>query len=608
MLQSRLSRWLTILVALHLVGGVTAIALLRSGQGPLGQFVGAVGDVATALWLFVGAYQMWGGDRRVRWAAAISPLILVTLLILRLWMGEYRAAATAVSGIFVMTVAFLGGARVIHALLAGSYPWVGMARVTLDEAVRMKAVLVFYAVIAVMLPLLPFLMDPGERVQYRMQFFLHWSLSVTSVFLSFLTIFLAVGTITNDLKNKHIYMSMVKPLGRFQYLMGRWAGILLVDVLLLTIAGTGIYLFMEVVRAGPSQGEVDRLKMEEEVLVARVGITPKPAEANFFDTEYKKRLEVLRNEDPEHWNGELNSDQQAAIHGHVLAQWHTIPPLNSKTFVFEGLEDAAKYGKVVILRYKPGTITRPDDQLVRLAFLVNNIPWPATPQGIPLQKASPAAQFTTLAIPVEFIEKGRLEIRIGNFDLRDPALTFPTNITFSPGKDLELLYRVDTFANNYLRTLGVILIRLAFLAMIALACGTFLEFPMACLLALLVFVAASGASYIHESLDFYQELEINEKPFWTQIIITLQTFVDRIREGEYFSSFRIVVKVLGLTVMAVVPSFAEFSPVSLMSDGRLVSWQMLGAALWKVGLLWTGLATLLAWLLFRRKELARVIV
>jgi hypothetical protein len=84
--------------------------------------------------------------------------------------------------------------------------------------------------------------------------------------------------------------------------------------------------------------------------------------------------------------------------------------------------------------------------------------------------------------------------------------------------------------------------------------------------------------------------------------------VDRINKEMYFSCFRILVRIVGHIFVFFVPSFGEYQPVLLFANGRIVPAEMVRGALLQIGVLWTGLCGLIAWLVFRRKELARVIV
>ena len=60
--------------------------------------------------------------------------------------------------------------------------------------------------------------------------------------------------------------------------------------------------------------------------------------------------------------------------------------------------------------------------------------------------------------------------------------------------------------------------------------------------------------------------------------------------------------------LRIMPHFALYNPIGDLVDGRLVSWNWLGrAALW-LGLVQSTLALAGASLIFRRRELAQVIV
>ncbi len=89
--------------------------------------------------------------------------------------------------------------------------------------------------------------------------------------------------------------------------------------------------------------------------------------------------------------------------------------------------------------------------------------------------------------------------------------------TFAPGEGLEIFYRVGGFGSNLTKALGVLWVRLGFLAALGLAAATFLSFPVACLFCFLMFFAAVGSEYLSESLSSYASIPRDEVGWWDRI-------------------------------------------------------------------------------------------
>src|SRR5690606_23738088 len=85
----------------------------------------------------------------------------------------------------------------------------------------------------------------------------------------------------------------------------------------------------------------------------------------------------------------------------------------------------------------------------------------------------------------------------------NPEGSRPATIAFVPGDGLQMLYRVGSFEANLARGMTMLWLRLGFLAMLGLAASTFLSFPVACLLCLLVYFTSAGSAYLAESLEVY---------------------------------------------------------------------------------------------------------
>jgi hypothetical protein len=174
--------------------------------------------------------------------------------------------ATGLAGVIGMAAGCWLGLAGIHLALSASTGITGVARAVLDEAVRMRASLGLALLVLVLVPTLPLALDHSERLHYRMQFLLSWSLGITGVILALLTIVLACGSICGDIDSGRIHMTLVKPLRRWEYLLGKWLGIALFDLLMVALAGAGTATFVRLLAATEATDAQDRAAVTDQVL------------------------------------------------------------------------------------------------------------------------------------------------------------------------------------------------------------------------------------------------------------------------------------------------------------------------------------------------------
>lgn len=219
-----------------------------------------------------------------------------------------------------------------------------------------------------------------------------------------------------------------------------------------------------------------------------------------------------------------------------------------------------------------------------------------------------------LDLPAEVINiAGVLALEISNRTIvavsKAQSAARGVTISLTPGEGLEIFHVTGGFEGNLFRSTLIIWIALCFLAMLGLMAGTFLGFPVACLLSLLVFVAGILSGYLSKALQYYVPL-YSEPGYstWDQIGLVFAAFWHSLFSGEILAATKVIIGLIGKGFVAVIPPFHTYNPIPLLIDGRMVSYgHLLGAAIW-IGVVSTGFCWLIAWLVFRRRELARVMV
>jgi len=605
--------WLIVLLAL--VGLTEGVGLLLAAQDSvaLSGIIRSFGRIIANAWVIYGLI-VW---REIPWVRRFGVLLLGTactqLLALVFWAMGWTDMVIATLGAYAMAVIFYAGLWLIRILLSPGVAVFGVARTLIDEAIRMKIALVFIVGVAILIAVFPFIIDQDDFLKYRITSFLTWSLMATSALLSLMTLFLAIATISREQVQRQIFLTLTKPVNRAEYLIGKWLGITLLNLLLLSVAGAGIYSFTMLLNGQPARDNADRMAVMSQVLASRQWIEPTPPNPGELQQMYDALLEKSREDDPERYGypddppeSVLPADR-ADLQQKVMLQWFSIPNQSAKTYRFNNLEEARRFNQPLQLRFKPKLAGSSLNGFVYIGMRINGRIFQkegiTTGEGF-LKLAE--NNFHVIDIPPNIIdEQGGLSIDIYNptpGGQRQPVLNF------NPKDGVEILYRVGGFEGNLVRTLVVVWMRLIFLAMLGLAAGAYLSFPVASLVCMLVYFTAAGNAYLAESLQYYAAFPKDSVPFFHKILWLIDRTIQYVVQGEYYDLFKLVIKLIASGFMLVTPSFGELNPTPLISDGRVVPTDMLFRAVVWSGGVWTGFVGLIGWLIFRSRELARVTV
>ncbi len=593
--------WLVTLFAVLATGEGLGRLLMMQGYTTAGTAVRIMIALAAVGWLIAGLIRF----RQVLWVKRASQLLGFTVFMYLVVMVFHSLGSTGgvigTVGIWAMATGFWLCLRLVRLLLVGGRPVIGVARTLIDEAIRMRVVIVLFVAMLLMLAWIPFGMDPAEKLQYRIQSFLSWSIMVSMALLSLMTLLIAAWTISSEIENHQIFLTLTKPVSRCQYLLGKFLGIVILNLILVYVLGSGIYAFTLILANQSAINTEDRMAVDEQVLVARNAVLPQPSDYGRFQEMFTQRLEQLRRENPKEWGqpGEpdewLTPKMREAVNKQIMIDWFKLPPQEWRTFLFTNLQTAQKRNQQVQLRLKPSLIQDSPDGFVRLQMRING-------RSVPVPKLS-GRTFHVLPVDARHIDQdGRLEIQLGNITPGQPTVILNTS------DGLMMLYRVGGFEGNLLKALCMLWVRLCFLAMLGLAAGSFLGFPVACLTCLVFYFIAAYSGFLLESLAEYVYLPTHKYAGYELIQWIIQRMGKNINEGEYWDVAKMAIRMVGHTILFFVPSLSDYSPTASISEGINISYGYLMRAVLWVGLIWTGLLTLISYLLFKGRELARVTV
>jgi len=549
--------------------------------------------------------QLAGVRRRRggRWVAPTAAFALGLAVCGGLWLlGKPAAAVIALGGVGLVAAAWIGVA-LLRRLLTAGHPVIAVARAIVEEALGGRLAAVLAVLVLIGLPALPFVLDPAERLAYRMQFFLTWSLSAAFAVLAVLTIALCCGTVCGDISSYRIHLTLTKPLQRWEYLLGKWIGVVLLNLLLLTLVGIGAYATAEGLRRTPASDAADYRAVEEQVLTARVAARPVHPKRDEFDTLVANEIERVRNEDPALFDKDPDSAAYK-IKTRMLYGWHTVTADVVASYLFTGLEDVKQRAATMQLRVEPfADNSRTSEAEVQFAMWLNERPFPVK-QGKHEDYVLAASRVHTLEIPtVAISDEGTLLVTIANRNLVMPGDLGPTSIGFRPGKGLELLHRVGSFEGNLVRALIVMLAKLAMLAAAALAAGAWLSLPIAMLASMMVFAAAIASGFVADAIDMYTGVDDAAPSFVSMLRLRSGILWEFLLKLEWWNAIKTVGAYFADAFLALIPSFSSYDSITEAATGRLVSTSETVSAVLLLLIVYPAVLLAAGWVLLERRDL-----
>jgi len=437
---------------------------------------------------------------------------------------------------------------------------------TIKQALRMKIAAVFIVLLIILLPVMGLSMTGDGTLKGRLQTFVSYGLSLTNLLLCLLTIIVSIYTLTNDIKQRQIYTVITKPIRRYQLLFGKLLGVVLLSTVLLALFSAIIYTITIYTPKFVDAEEADIIQVENEFFTARASLVPPEVDVTNEVLDTYEKLEkggqlpsgVSRSKIMAELTRRKQLEKRAAVVGQPLVwEFNNVKILDPDETLF--------------IRYKYDvSINPPDSQVYSRWDIGDSRQYPA--EFASFLRKDPIRTFRELQVPANLIaDDGYLAIRFLNVPLNDTTVIFPLD-------GLEVLYKADTFTANFIRVVLLILFRLIFLASLSLLASTFLSFPVAILLSLCIYFTATFSGFCLESFDY-----LGENLSWV-----------------YFYTVRPIVLLL--------PQFDKFNPAKFIVPARLLSWPLLAKAAGLMVCIKAFLLLLLAVLIFKFREIAKIII
>ncbi len=438
-----------------------------------------------------------------------------------------------------------------------------VARNSFVSAMRMKTAIVFMLLLIVLLPIMCLTTTGDGTTKGRIQSFVSYGLGLTSFLLSTLTIIVSCYSLSSDIKHKQIYMVVTKPIRRFELILGKVLGVVVLDLLLLFVFSSVIYMLtIQIPQLSKTKGD-ELVRLNNEFFTARTLLKADfdqlviETRANEAYKELVSSRQLPESRSKQEIMKELTDSIKFSMHsaepgGMVLWEFHNIKLSDPNESLF--------------IRFKADVSQTPPDKSFYGTWYVGDyrqIQYGQEKARTPiyaLERKDVVRTVHEFQVPANAVTAdGYLAVVFYNEPVNNTTVIFPQEDGFG------VLYRAGTFGANFLRATLIIFTRLVFLAALGVSLSTWLGFPVAILCSLAIFFTGVINGFIVGSFVYLgKDISLLYKFTVEPLIWLLPKFDQSYNIGKYIIDARLIrtdfllITVAALAIKSIILLLAGF--------------------------------------------------
>ena len=443
-----------------------------------------------------------------------------------------------------------------------------IAAKVVQEAKKTKISWALCLVIIALLITFPFALKSDGSLKGQIQLTLKYSLIVTAISMYFISLFFAAISFSREIKFKQIYLLECKPVHRSQFFLGKFLGIALLNFIYLLIIGIVVFLMIFYLK-NYTGTKVEQQEVDEQIFIAYREIQPTVPLKKINDL-VNRGFERLKQENrlpAKYKEFQIKNElRKKILHTRQLVPYGARP----RIWTFKNIPFIEE-GKKLKLKYKFFASKFSFDLLCKIRWIIGE-GHNTYAKDFKIQSGK-VAEFT---IPSYVVNNNKVVIRFYNFSNKSGLIYFPLN------DGIKLYYPSESFYVNYIKGFILIYCLSCFLVMLSLTACTFLSFPVAIFLGLVVLFIGVIANFFVE-LQLFPKVDEN---FFQSITHTIS---------------RVMVKIS----IFMVPDFAYYVPIDKLCTGEIIEWETFWENVAKLLVLRTFFLAVLGIFIFNRKEIGK---
>jgi hypothetical protein len=429
----------------------------------------------------------------------------------------------------------------------------------------MKTAIVFMLLLIVLLPTLSLTGTGDGTAMGRVQSFVSYGLGLVVFLLSVLTIIVSCYTLSSDIKHKQIYTVITKPVRRFELIIGKILGVVILDLLLLFVFASVIYVLALQLPRFSKADESELKRLEDEFYTARAGLTfnfDELAIENSALEAYNKlvqtdQLDKSRSREEilaELRKTERHSRTSAEPGGQVLWEFEKVRPFDANESIF--------------VRFKFNASQMPADKNIYGIWYVGDYRQIKYGQGRMQTPIYTVPRKDTERSPHEFevpadavAADGYLAVVFYNQPINGTTVMFPIEDGF------EVLYKAGSFGNNFLRVVAIVFVRLVFLAVLGVSLSVWLGFPVAILCSFSIYFMGAINGFVVGSFGYLgQDIQV----FYQYVVQPLVWLLPKFDENYNISRYIIDARLIKSGFLILVTGTLAIKSLILLLAGFLI--------------------------------------
>lgn len=453
---------------------------------------------------------------------------------------------------------------------------VAVAGLTVRRTIKSRVALAALLLLAVVIVGLPFTIKGDGTLAGQVRVLLHYTLGTAMTVAGAITLWIASGSVSNEIETRTAHMLLVKPVRRWEVWAGKWLGLLGFNAGVVALSGIAVYGFLVLNLRNHAGSVAEMAAVREGILVARRPYRPAPED---LSADVEARFAWLQQQGAVS-QGTCPVELRRELEKEILMRRAAVLPSESRAWRVDLSSARFRDTGRLQLRFRLAASV--------LVWLPVSGTWEISPPD-----GRPFATF-----PVENCSGGNHVIDLPNDLLRDPGAWTVRFVNGRKGQSgaavfdmespLEVLVSNGSFEANMLRALLIALSCLALLAALGLGTSALFSSPVSGFVACAILVMAFSSHFFSFAsqdphADDHHSCEHEQKA--PSVLLVASQHLAR-------------------TLDVIVAPAMGHGAFSKLADGVLVSWQQVGRASGVLMIVYPAVIGLLACVCLNRREAA----